>query len=480
MELPGSKFTGAPFYHTFLDPRKINNSIIDFDIENLKKALNENDNNGEAQRVTQRMNDHFLDSSRSIKRSFGNKYEHDFQQYTWGLSLIADSKYICIYYMCYIFSSVICYHYPSISTLIVGLDTDKLELLLMVYAKKLPRRVTSDIFELIMWAHSSLRKLPKEEQKPKWLDLVASFRIHGVIKRGLPDSIGKRSFNVILDVNEVTMDINFERLTKDMRSSDKQTNKFHMLLVDDPLVYGNRKNRNEALMRLQSHDKTQIQQEQIRRMKEFRDRLEEEEEFYGIKAHPDRKARLRKQFDEKERLEVRRKHRAEEKRQARADAKIAAERDRREAVARLEEIKLDRVAYEARMEELKQMQLEDAASTMWRVVRPRVESVHMEVDDWEILSPEEVAEQEASRLKEEEDARIELLLQEEQKKKEHAAAMEAIRLLKVAQREKEEGCRVEVMIKERMRLENESRMESKRAATAASRERDCKLYLQFL
>lgn len=96
MELPGSKFTGAPFYHTFLDPRKINNSIIDFDIENLKKALNENDSNGEAQKITQRMNDHFLDSSRAIKRAFGNQYEHDFQQYTWGLSLIADSKFLCV------------------------------------------------------------------------------------------------------------------------------------------------------------------------------------------------------------------------------------------------------------------------------------------------------------------------------------------------------------------------------------------------
>lgn len=367
-----------------------------------------------------------------------------------------------------------CHQYPILTFLIVvGLDTDKLELLLMVYAKKLPRRVTADVFELIMWTHSSLRKMPKEEQRPKWLDLAASFKIHGVIKRGLPDSIGKRSFNVILDVNDVTMDINFERLTKDMRAQDKQTNKFHMLLVDDPLVYGNRKNRNEALLRLQSHNKTQVQQEQIRRMKEFRDRLEEEEEFYGIKAHPDRKARLRKKFEENKRLEERRKKRTEEKKRAREEAKIAAELARKEAVARLEEIKRDRIEFESRMEELKLMQLEDAASTMWRVVRPHVESIHAAPEHVEEqLTPEALAEQESARLREE-NCRIELLLQEEKRRKEQAAAMEALRLARAAEREKEEALRVENIIKERMRLENESRMASQRAATAASaREKD--------
>ena len=94
MELPGSKFTGATFYKSFLDPRKIENTIIDFDLDNLKKILSEQTSEADAQKIAQRINDHYLDSSRAIKRCFGNKYEHDFQQFNWGLSLIADSK-IC-------------------------------------------------------------------------------------------------------------------------------------------------------------------------------------------------------------------------------------------------------------------------------------------------------------------------------------------------------------------------------------------------
>ena len=92
MELPGAKFTGATFYHSFLDPRKVENSIIDFDVENLKRILSEQTTDTEAQKVAQRVNDHFIDASRLIKRCHGNKYEHDFQQYNWGLSLIADGE----------------------------------------------------------------------------------------------------------------------------------------------------------------------------------------------------------------------------------------------------------------------------------------------------------------------------------------------------------------------------------------------------
>ena len=97
MELPGAKFTGATLYHTFLDPRKIENSIIDFDLENLKKLLSEQTSDAEAQKLGQRVNDHFIDSSRLIKRSYANKYEHDFQQYNWGLSLVGDGNILYFY-----------------------------------------------------------------------------------------------------------------------------------------------------------------------------------------------------------------------------------------------------------------------------------------------------------------------------------------------------------------------------------------------
>jgi hypothetical protein len=92
MELPGSKYSGGTFYHTFLDPRKVENSVIDFDLENLKRVLADQITQAEAQKVATRVNDHFIDTSRAIKRCFGNKHEHDFQQYNWGLSLTADCK----------------------------------------------------------------------------------------------------------------------------------------------------------------------------------------------------------------------------------------------------------------------------------------------------------------------------------------------------------------------------------------------------
>jgi hypothetical protein len=93
MELPGSKYAGGTFYHTFLDPRKVENSVIEFDLENLRRVLADQISQADAQKVATRVNDHFVDTSRIIKRCFGNKYEHDFQQYNWGLSLTTDCKH---------------------------------------------------------------------------------------------------------------------------------------------------------------------------------------------------------------------------------------------------------------------------------------------------------------------------------------------------------------------------------------------------
>ena len=75
-----------------------------------------------------------------------------------------------------------------------------------------------------------------EERERKWLDLMASFKIHQVKKEGYPDSIGKRQFQTILEVNEIDMDLNVVRITKDMRRADRYSNKLHMLLLDDPLI----------------------------------------------------------------------------------------------------------------------------------------------------------------------------------------------------------------------------------------------------
>ncbi len=90
MELRGLELTGETYYQVFLDPSKVENSIIDFDLDNLSAALGKSLHLSEV--ITNRVHDHFIDTSRAIKRCFGNKYEHDFQQYNWGLSLIADGK----------------------------------------------------------------------------------------------------------------------------------------------------------------------------------------------------------------------------------------------------------------------------------------------------------------------------------------------------------------------------------------------------
>ena len=107
------------FFHPYMAPNRMENQVIDFDIQNLQKILVENNKNFPVEKIANRVREHYLDSSRLIKRAFGKKIEDDFQLYNWGLTLTMD----------------------------MGLATDKLELLLNVYAKKLPRRITFPDFE---------------------------------------------------------------------------------------------------------------------------------------------------------------------------------------------------------------------------------------------------------------------------------------------------------------------------------------------
>ena len=83
------------------------------------------------------MRQHYLDSSRLIKRAFGKKIEDDFQLYNWGLTLAMD----------------------------MGLNTDKVELLLMIYSKKMPRRITLPDFEKFMKEHSTWRHIKKRRKE---------------------------------------------------------------------------------------------------------------------------------------------------------------------------------------------------------------------------------------------------------------------------------------------------------------------------
>lgn len=92
MEWAGSEGTGQTYYHSYLEPTQVENSVIDYDIENLQKILSESCKPDVYKRVAQRFNDHYVDNSRVIKRAFGSKYNQDFQQYNWGLSLTMDGK----------------------------------------------------------------------------------------------------------------------------------------------------------------------------------------------------------------------------------------------------------------------------------------------------------------------------------------------------------------------------------------------------
>lgn len=58
----------------------------------------------------------------------------------------------------------------------------------------------------------------------------ASYKIHTVRKAGFPDTIGKRQFHTILEVNDVDLDIDVVRITKDMRRADAYANKVRVVL----------------------------------------------------------------------------------------------------------------------------------------------------------------------------------------------------------------------------------------------------------
>ena len=183
--------------------------------------------------MAQRSREHYLESCRLIKRSFGDRIEEDLQLYNWGLTL----------------------------TMEMGTNDDKLQFLLSVYSKSMPKRVTQRDFDIIMHEHTSLRHLPTRLRETKWLELMASFKIHMVRKvlntttnttttttnnnnintinynnndndnkEGYQDSIGKKSFAAILDVCNVTFDLDLEKVTREMKRIDRYGNRLLLLL----------------------------------------------------------------------------------------------------------------------------------------------------------------------------------------------------------------------------------------------------------
>jgi C-terminal processing protease CtpA/Prc len=221
---------GQKFYRPYLQPEAVENRVLDVDLKIVSDSLRLKYENANPEKVVNRIRDHYLDSTRLIKRSFGEIHEEDFQHYNWGLVLTND----------------------------ISLDTDKLELLILTYSKDMPRRVTLMDFQEIIIKHTSFRHITeKKDKKEKWMDLVMSFKLNTISKRGYPggyyvaeyvacylisyaaDSIGKREFQLIININELSFDIDFLKLTTDFRKIDKYSNRLHMLLVHDPLIQGN-------------------------------------------------------------------------------------------------------------------------------------------------------------------------------------------------------------------------------------------------
>ena len=87
----GSEFTDETFFHIYQDQSKVENKIIDFDIKNLFKLLQERDvPEATIDKYTRKVHEHYLDATRISKRAFGPKMEDNFQVYNWGLTLVMD------------------------------------------------------------------------------------------------------------------------------------------------------------------------------------------------------------------------------------------------------------------------------------------------------------------------------------------------------------------------------------------------------
>jgi C-terminal processing protease CtpA/Prc len=231
----------------------------------------------------------------------------------------------------------------------IGLNADKLELLLALYSKKMPRRIVQEDFDKIILQHSTFKNIEPRLKNKKLIDLNSSFKIHTVRKPGFPNSIGKKQMSLILEVNEIELDLDLQKITKDMQKQDKYQNKLHMLLVDDPLISEN----------FSSNKSTNVTPDpdlvEKRRKKIFEKKVSEEEKVYGKMAQDEADERMKIEFDrlqkiEDERIAFKEEQRLEKERkreaQVLADAEVKAQ-----AIARLNEIKLQREEWEAKKAE---------------------------------------------------------------------------------------------------------------------------------
>lgn len=283
------------------------------------------------ERTVGRVNEHYLDSSRVIKRAFGDTVEDDFQKYNWGMSIIPE----------------------------MGLEGDKLDFLTSLYCRTIPKRIVEIDFKVIVLYHTSFKFIEnRREKKEKWADLKASWRIQKYRKPGFPDSISHRNMKSIMKVNELSYDLDIVRITKDMRTYDQKASKLHMLLLEDPLITrGRRKKIEEKNAEIESY---------ASQVAKFEAMLAtEEEEYTAVRvAEIERRMKEKLENDQLEIQERLRKRRLKEEERLRF---VQEEKER--ALRRLDEIRKER-------EEAEAMKVEEA--------QKRSEAAHPVEMDWPV------------------------------------------------------------------------------------------------
>jgi hypothetical protein len=316
--------TDQVFYHPFIEVGKLQNSVIDFDMKNVQSLLDEKSTIS-AERLIGRIREHYLDSSRLVKRAFRDKIEDDFQMFNWGLSLSVD----------------------------IGLETDRLELLILSYGKTVPKKITVKEFETILLKHTKFREInDKRLRKDKWLDLLASFKLHATSKnRSYSPTIGRRQFQTILEVNEIAVAMDFPLFVSDLRKFDRYANKLHMLLVDDPLISGKR-----ITMHKSAED---YADEEKRRMAKFQKRIAVEEFEYSAAIQAEAEERMRLEFERKQQEIAEKKRLQEERTAARTALRLAEEADRQIALERARVLKEEHRLEDIRQAEEARMIVED-------------------------------------------------------------------------------------------------------------------------
>ena len=260
------------------------------------------------EKTVDRINHHYVDSSRIIKRAFGDTLDDDFQKYNWGISMMPE----------------------------LGLEGDKLEFLTSLYCRTISKRLVESDFKVIVLYHTTFKNIDdRREKKERWLDLKISWRIQKYRKTGYPDSITQRSMRSIMKVNELSFDIDIVRATKDMRKYDKSASKLHMLLLDDPLLGDGGKKIGKNLKESPKQD-----EDNEKELNSFEEVMRREEEEYGIVKLAEIERCLKKKLDQEEALIQYRIHARRENEVQR----IRKEQEGKEkALNRLEEIRKERV-----------------------------------------------------------------------------------------------------------------------------------------